>query len=103
VDTAFSTESLDIFGVNDAEFKAKLVLHFGLPLHLQGRRADNEDRTGTMTDQEFLYHQSGLDGLAKTNVVGDQEVDTGHVNGSYERIELKILYRDTATERSLEK
>jgi hypothetical protein len=60
--------------IDDREVQAELLAHLVLPLQRQARRAHDHCRSGTVAQEELLDHQPRLDGLAETNVVGEQEV-----------------------------
>jgi hypothetical protein len=70
VDAAFAAELTDGLTINDAELKAELIAHFLLPLELQRRRADDQNRPHAVTENHLLYDKAGLDGLAEPNIIG---------------------------------
>ena len=88
--------------VDDAEVEAELVAHLVPPLELERGGADDQDAPGAVPDDEFEGGHPGLDGLAETDVVGDQQVDPGHLNRPDHGIELVILDVDARTERGLD-
>ena len=90
-------------GVDDPEVEPELVAHLLAPLDLQAGRADDEDPAGSVAEDQFLGDQAGLDGLAETDVVGDQQVDARHLERPDERVELVVLDVDAAAERRLER
>ncbi|KPW47877.1 Unknown protein sequence [Pseudomonas syringae pv. antirrhini] len=47
--------------------------------------------------------ETGLNGLAQADVIGDEKIDAGHVDGTYQRVKLEILNADAAAERCLQK
>jgi len=63
----------DAFTVEDLELEAELGRQFGLPLLDDGRRADNEDPRGASAGIKFAQDETRFDGLAKTNVVSNQQ------------------------------
>jgi hypothetical protein len=52
--------------------------------------------------QQLLNDQTGFDGLAEADVVGDEQIDARHVDGAHQRVELEVLDADAAAERRLE-
>jgi hypothetical protein len=48
---------------------------------------------------QLLHHQSGLDGLAQTHVIGDQQVGARHGQRPHHRVELVVLDLDPGAER----
>ena len=54
-----------------------------------------------MPEQHLLDDQACLDRLAEPDIVGDQKIGPRHIDGAHQRIELKILDADAATERGL--
>jgi hypothetical protein len=103
VDAAISAQLLDVGGVDNPEIEAKLFQHLDAPLLLQRCGADDQDSAGTVPQQHLLDDETGLDGLAQADVVGDEQIDAGHVDGAYQRVELEVLDADTAAERRLQK
>ena len=58
--------------------------------------------TRAVAQEHLLDDEPGLDGLAETDVVGNQEVGTRHVNRAHERVELVVLDARAAAEGRLE-
>ena len=102
VDAAAPAKVLHQAAVDDAEIEAELVPHLVPPLDLQGGRADHQDPAGTVADHQFQHDHAGLDGLAETHVVRDQQVDPRHLDGPDHRVELVVLDFDAAAERRLD-
>jgi hypothetical protein len=63
----------DTFAVEDLELEAELGGQFGLPLLENGRRADNQDPGGATAGVEFAQNEAGFDGLAESDIVGNQQ------------------------------
>jgi hypothetical protein len=103
VETALAPELLQQLGIDDAEVQPELVPHLIAPLDLERGRADHEDPARPVTHNQLLDHEPGLDGLAQTHVVGDQEVGARHLDGAHDRVELVVLDLDAAAERGLER
>ena len=103
VDAAFAPQLLDVGCVHHAEVEAELLQHLDTPLFLERSGADDQDGAGAVPEQHLLDDQHCLDGLSQADVVGDEEVDTSHVDCAYQRVELKVLNADAAPERRLQK
>src|SRR5690554_156104 len=103
VDAAFAPQLLDVSSVDHAEVEAELLQHLDTPFFLQRSGTDDQDGTGAVPEQHLLDDQSGLDGLAQPDIVRDEEVDAGHVDGAYQRVELKVLDAYATSERRLQK
>ena len=101
-DPPAAPQLLDESGVDDLEVEAELLLHLDLPFELQRGGADDERGAGPVAEHQLLHDQAGLDGLAQADIVGDQQVDPRHPQGSDQGFELVVLDGDTAAERSLE-
>ena len=74
--------------VDDREVQTELLAHLVLPLQRQARRADDHRSAGPMPQEQLLDHQSGLDGLAEADVVGEQQVGARGTEGATKRLEL---------------
>lgn len=70
---------------------------------LQRCGADDQDGAGTVPQQHLLDDETGLNGLAQADVIGDEQIDAGHVNGAYQRVKLEVLNTDATAERCLQK
>ena len=51
---------------------------------------------------QFAGDETGLDGFADTDVVGDEQVDPSHVDGANQRVELEVFDADATAERRLQ-
>ena len=103
VNTALAPQLLDVVGVDHAEVEAELLEHLDAPLLLERRGADDQDGARAMPQQQLLNDQTGFDGFAEADVIGDEQIDASHVDGAHQRVELEVLDADAATEWSLEK
>jgi hypothetical protein len=56
-----------------------------------------------MSHEQFLNDEGGLNGLAKADIVGDEEIDTGHVNRADNGVKLVALNRNAAAKWRLKK
>src|SRR6266702_6848343 len=85
--------------IDDAKFQAKFVTHLVAPLYLERGWTDNEYLACTVTDDEFLADQSSLDGLTQANIIGNQQIDTRHLNCACDWIKLVILNFNATAKR----
>ena len=83
--------------------RPNLSPHLVPPLQGERGRADDEHGAGPVAEEQLLDDQAGLDGLAQADVVGDQQVDAGHLQRPHHRVELVVLDRDARAERRLER
>lgn len=88
--------------IDDAEVEAELVAHLVAPLDLQGGRADNEDLPGSVADNEFQRHQARFDGFSEAHIVGDKQVDPGHLDRPDDRVKLVVFDLNPRAERGLD-
>jgi hypothetical protein len=89
--------------VHDLEFQAELVAHLGLPLNLNGGRANDEDGPHAVAQHKLLRDEAGLNGLTEAHVVGDEEVHARHVQRAHQRVQLVILDFHAAAEWGLKR
>lgn len=88
--------------VHDAQLQAELVAHLIAPLDLQARGTHHQDGARAMPQQQLLQHQPGLDGLAQTHVIGDEQIDARHLQRAHHWIQLIILDGDAAAKRRVQ-
>src|SRR6266849_5524368 len=91
VQAALAPEVFHQVAIDDAELQAEFVAHLVTPLYLQRGGADDEDFAGTVTNDEFLADEPGFDGFAEANVIGDEQVDARHLDGSRYGVELVVF------------
>ncbi len=89
------------FGVDDGELQTELLAHLVLPLQRQARRADDDDCSGAVAQEQLLNDQASLDGLAEADIVGEQQVGARCIEGATERFELVRLDVHARPERRL--
>lgn len=89
------------FGVDDGELKTELLAHLVLPLQREAGRADDDGGAGAVTQEQLLNHQTGLDGLAETDVVCEQQVSARCGKCAAQGFELVCLHVDARPERRL--
>jgi hypothetical protein len=77
VEAALAAQSLDERAVDDGEIEPELLQHFVAPLDLQGRRANHQDAVGAVAEHQLQEDHAGLDRLAETHVVRDEQQETG--------------------------
>ena len=102
MNTASATQFLDVVGVDDLEFEPEFFEHLDAPFFLKRCRTDDEHAASAMPQQQFLNDETGLDRLAQTDIVRDQEIGAGHVDGADQRVELEILDAHSAAKRCLQ-
>jgi hypothetical protein len=75
--TAILAQGREILAIDDREGQTELRFQLVLPLpdHAGGRRHEHE--VDASSKEQFAKHQARLDGLARSGVVGDQEVHPG--------------------------
>ena len=103
MDAAIAAQLLNVGRVDNPEIKAKLFQHLDTPLFLQRCGADDQDGPSTVPQQHLLDDETGLDGLAQADVIGDEQIDAGHVNGTHQWVELEVLNADATAKRRLQK
>ena len=101
IQAPLAAQSLDEGAIDNDEFQPKLLQHLIAPLYLKRRRADNRDPVSAVAEHQLQDYQAGLDGLAEANIVRDEQVDAGHLNGADHRVELIAFGFDAASERRL--
>ena len=99
---AFAANLRHVLPVQDFKPKPKPPFQLLLPLLKHGRRAGHDDFSNFLAEQQFAGNQSGLNGLAESDVVGDKEVYAGQPQCFAKRFKLVVLNADTCAERSLQ-
>ncbi|CAM5711380.1 hypothetical protein SALBM135S_01172 [Streptomyces alboniger] len=102
VETARAPQFPQQSTIDDAEVQAELVPHLVLPLEGQSRGADDQHGAGPVAEHELLHDQPRLDRLAQADVIGDQQIRTGHGKCAYDRGELVLLDLHAGPEGGLE-
>ena len=92
----------DVIGVDHLEAQPELLAHLGLPFAAQAGRADDQDLLHLVAQHQLLGDQTGLDGLAQADVVGDEHRHPGHGEGLDQGQELVVLDVDPGPEGGLE-
>jgi hypothetical protein len=87
VEAALAAQSLDERAVDDGEIEPELLQHFVAPLDLQGRRANHQDAVGAVAEHQLQEDHAGLDRLAETHVVRDEQVGARHLDGTDHGVE----------------
>jgi hypothetical protein len=101
--TALAAKFGKEFRINDDEIKAEFVAHLILPLDLQRGRANNEDCSSAMAQDQLQNDKSAFDCFAEANIIGNQQVGARHLDGPDNGIELVILNCDAAAKRRLDR
>jgi hypothetical protein len=102
VNATLAPQLLDIGVIDHAEFEAELLQHFDAPFLLERGGADDQYGAGTVPEQQLLDDQPRFDGLAQADVVGDEQVDSSHVDGANQRVELEVFDAHATAERRLQ-
>ena len=95
-------DSLDVFAVEDFESQAKAAIEFRFPLIKHGGWAGDHDVLNPFPKKELGGDQAGFDGFSETDVVGDEEIDSGKAERLAEGFELVGVELDSGSERRLE-
>ena len=85
--------------VDDPKAEAELLTHLAPPLLTQARRAHHEDLLSLIPQHELLRDETRFDGLAQSDIVGDQQADPRHSERLDQRQELVVLNVDAGSER----
>jgi hypothetical protein len=101
--TAFAAAIEEIVPVENYETQSEAGLHFALPLGDEGGRAGDDDTLDLLAHDHFAENETGLDGFAEANVVGDKEIDARHLESLLERLQLVGHDLDAGAMRRLEK
>ena len=101
-EAALQADLLHVVFVEHREREAEPVLQLVLPLVEHRRRAGDDDLAGLLAEQQLAGNQPGLDGFAKANVIGDEQVDPGEAQCLAKRLQLVGVEPDAGAERRLE-
>ena len=101
VDSTATTQITHQAGIDDPEFEPELVPHLIPPLNLQRGRDNNQDLSRTVSDNQFQGHHSRFDRLTEADVIRDQQIDPGHLNGPHHRVKLVVFDLNATSERRL--
>lgn len=86
--------------VHEVERQGELLPHLVAPLETERRRGQDQDALDPPPQEELAQDQTRLDGLAEADVIGDQEIDPGHLKGLQERNELEVLDLNCTVKRA---
>ena len=70
-----ATDLRQVLAVQNLEEEAEPLLHFALPLLQHRWRRGDDDGADLPPGEQFAEDQAGLDGLAESGVIRDEEVD----------------------------
>ncbi len=87
--------------VDDHEVKTELVAHLIAPLQLQARWTHHDNRACPVPQQQLLDDQSRLDRLSQADIVGQQQIGPGRLQGAAEWFQLVGLDCGATTKRCL--
>jgi hypothetical protein len=76
-EAALAPAKADKMRLMTSKSEAEAAHHLALPLEADGGRADDQDKTSLLAEDQLLEDEAGLDGLAEADVVGDEEVGAG--------------------------
>ena len=93
-------QGMGLGAIHEIKGEGKLVPHLVAPLETERRRGEDQDALYTPPQEELAQDQARLDGFAEADVVRDQEVDPGHLQGLQERHELEVFDLHGAMERA---
>jgi hypothetical protein len=74
---AILAQRREILAIDDREGETELRLQLVLPLADHAGRRRHEHEVDAPAKEQFAKHQARLNGLARSYVVGDQEVHPG--------------------------
>jgi len=100
VHAEFSAETVGRFPVHDLEAQRELVAEFVAPLVAERGGGKNEDAPDAAAEQQLGEDQPGFDGLAQTDVVGDQQAHAGHRQRLEQWDQLVVLDPHATVERA---
>ena len=101
-EAAPAAQLADALAIDDVEGEAELALELVLPLHEHGGRRGDHDQVDAPPQQQLADDEPGLDGLAETDVVGDQQIDARQPQRLAQRQELVGVEPDAGPERRLQ-
>src|SRR4051812_222238 len=99
VNPATTTEVREQGAVYDPELKAELVPHLLLPLNLNRGRANNQNASGAVTQDQLLRNKTCLNRLAQADIVGDEQIHPRHRQCANDWIQLVVIDVNAASER----
>ena len=100
-EAALPPQSREVLPVEDHERQPELRLQLVLPLPDHPGRRRDESEVHPPAQQQLAEDQPGLDGLARADVVRDEQVDARQAQGLAKRLELVGVEADARAERRL--
>ena len=101
-EAALAAATIHERSVHDLEAEAKAIRHLVSPLEAHRSRARDQNDLYPLAEQEFLQHESGLDGLPQANIVSDEKVRSWQGQRSAKGLQLMRLQLDSRSKRGLE-
>src|SRR5579872_4417685 len=101
VEAALAAQTLDEGTIDDGEVEPELLQHLVAPLDLQRRWADDKNAVCLVAEHQLQNDHPGLDGFSEPHIVGDEQVDAGHLDRTDDGVELIALDFDAASEGRL--
>ena len=96
-----AAHSGDVCAIEDREREPEARLHLVTPLLQHRRRTGDHDPIDPPAQQQLARDQAGLDRLAETDVVGDEEIDARQPERLSQRLELVGIDADAGSKRRL--
>ena len=100
--SSLAADSLHVLLVEDLESETEPNFQFIFPLDQHRRRAANDDFLRLLPQKQFSGNKPGFNGLAQTDVIGNEEVDPWKAKCLSERLELISVEPDAGAKRRLE-
>ena len=100
-EAAFAAHPRNICAVENGESETETGLQLILPLVQHRRRTRNDDPVDAAAQQQFARNEPGFDGLAKPDVVGDEQVNARQSERLAQWVELVGVDADAGAERRL--
>ncbi len=101
-EAALPAHARQVGAVENLEDQAEAVLQLALPLLEDGRRRGDDNCLRLAAQQQLAGDETGLDGLAEPDVVGDEQVNARQPQRLAERLHLVGVNPDAGPERRLE-
>ena len=86
----------------ELELETEAPRHLVAPLETDRSGRDDQHEVHPLSEQQLLEHKSGCDGLAQADVVGNEEVRPGQLEGLLQSRALVVHELDARAERGLE-
>ena len=101
-EAALTPHTGDVVAVEQLESEPEALLELGLPLLKHRRRRGDNDRLGTLAQQQLARDQARLDRLAETGVISDEQVHAREPERLPQRLHLVSIDPDPSAKWRLE-